>query len=208
MAPEQIEGRVAADAQSDVYALGVMLYEILTGHLPHVGANSAETFNRIISRDPLPVRSVNAAIHPDLETVCLKAIDRDRGRRYASAEPMADDLRRFLDGEPILARPVGPLGRLVRKIRRRPLLALAAVLALACAALAVEAFRPAPAPDVDLLEALRQDPGNAGLHEALGRMRLREGAKAEARRSFERAIELGPERGGRLKPLLDACGVP
>jgi eukaryotic-like serine/threonine-protein kinase len=205
MAPEQIEGRGPADAQSDVYALGVMLYEILTGHLPHVGANSAETFNRIISRDPLPVRAVNAAIHPDLETVCLKAIDRDRGRRYASAEPMADDLRRFLDGEPILARPVGPVGRLLRQARRRPALALAAALALTCAALGVEILRPEASP---LELELRHDPGNPSLHESLGLLRLRAGRKAEAAKSFERAIELAPERRARLQPRLDACRVP
>jgi hypothetical protein len=212
MAPEQIEGRRPADIQSDVYSLGVILYEILTGHLPHVGANSAETFTRILTQEPRKPRDVHPGIHPDLETVCLKAIDRDRSRRYGNADALAEDLRRFLDGEPVLARPLGPLDRLERQARRHPERVAIAGLLLVCLGLLVPLLGAGRGPrpqavelDADLVTALREHPDDAGLHEALGWARFRAGRKAEAAVEFERALQRAPERRGRLQAALDAC---
>ncbi len=128
MSPEQIQGDGAVvDGQSDVYSLGVMLYEVLSGKLPHGGENSAEIFNKIIHAEPIDIRKMNAKIHPDLETLCMKALEKDRNGRYSSAEAMADELRRHLEGEPILARPIGPLAHLWRRLRKNPAVAVAAV---------------------------------------------------------------------------------
>jgi len=117
MAPEQVRGGVI-DARTDVFALGAMLYEALTAIVPHRGATVAETFHAILTLDAVPPRQLNARVPGDLETVCLRAIEKDPAARYPSADAFADDLRRWLDGEAIQARPPSVLQRAVRLLNR------------------------------------------------------------------------------------------
>jgi serine/threonine protein kinase/Flp pilus assembly protein TadD len=128
MAPEQIRGEAqVVGPRSDVYSLGVILYEILCGRTPHVAQNSVEIFHKILSEEPPPPRLFNTRIHPDLQTICLKAIEKESTARYMTAGEFADDLRRYLDGEPIMARlqpwPILAL----RRLRKNKSAALAAI---------------------------------------------------------------------------------
>jgi WD40 repeat protein len=122
MAPEQIAGARPAPSM-DVYALGVILYELLTGRVPHCGATVEETMALAREADPVPPRRLQPGLPRDLDTVCLKALEKCPARRYATAEALADDLARWLGGLPILARRVGPAGRAARWARRRPAVA-------------------------------------------------------------------------------------
>jgi eukaryotic-like serine/threonine-protein kinase len=124
MAPEQAEGRTQeVGPRTDVYALGAILYELLTGRPPFQAGTAVETVLRLLEDEPVPPRHLNAGVARDLEAICLKCLEKEPGRRYPSAQHLARDLHRFLSGEPVSARRPGVLGRLGRWMRRRPALA-------------------------------------------------------------------------------------
>src|SRR5579871_6275045 len=137
MSPEQAQGLRSLDGRSDVYSLGATLYEALTGQTPFRGAPHM-VLQQVIDEEPRPLRQLNDRIPRDLETICLKCLQKEPAQRYAGALVLAQDLQRFLDGEPVQARPVGSMSRLARWCRRRPLVAglAAGLVTVFCAGIA------------------------------------------------------------------------
>jgi hypothetical protein len=123
MAPERFGARASPDVRSDIYALGAVLYEALTGGPPFRGASIADVVYQVLNAEPVALRTQRREVPRDLETICSKCLNKNPQHRYATARELADDLERYLNGEPIQARPVSAAERLIRWCGRNPGLA-------------------------------------------------------------------------------------
>jgi serine/threonine protein kinase/tetratricopeptide (TPR) repeat protein len=178
MPPEQAQGqREAIGPAADVYSLGAILYEMLTGRPPFRAETALATLQQVISCDPVAPGQLRPGLARDLETICLHCLRKDPGRRYASALELAEDLRRFLAGEPIRARPVGAWEKAVKWVKRRParaaLLAASAIVVLTLLGLSwwttitVQWYNRELEGALSLADRRRQD-AEANLEDALG----------------------------------------
>ncbi len=198
MAPEQAEGRSKdCDPRTDVYGLGALLYHMAAGRAPFTGDSHIAVMTQVSKDEPVSVRLLNPSIPRDLGTICAKAMAKDPSRRYQTALAMAEDVQRFLDGKPVLARPVGALGRAWRWARRhRALAAALLVTLLSLAAVAVvsvfsaqrmKATRDAEANSRRAAEALIKDMlvGMKDKLRPLNKVELLEDAASAAEKYFE-----------------------
>src|SRR5262249_10728899 len=173
MAPEQARDARNATVAADVYSLGAILYELLTGRPPFRAASYLETVLDVLERQAPTPRSTCPGLGRDLDPICLKCLDKAPGRRYVGAAALADDLERYLNGQPIQARPVGRMERFTRWCRRQPVVAALSaaivVSVLAGVALVFTQWRRAE----DSLEQARQDQERAEEQRQLADERFR-----------------------------------
>jgi WD40 repeat protein/tRNA A-37 threonylcarbamoyl transferase component Bud32 len=130
MPPEQASGEKTVGPAADTYSLGAILYSLLTGHPPFQAATNMDTLLLVLDQEPVPPRSHNPQVPVDLETICLKCLQKQPAQRYASAQALADDIGRWLSDKPILARPATWVERLAKWARRRPAVAALAILGI------------------------------------------------------------------------------
>jgi serine/threonine protein kinase/tetratricopeptide (TPR) repeat protein len=159
MSPEQITaGRIPLDHRTDVYSLGATLYEMLTLRRPFAGERRDQVLAQIVQKEPAPPRRLNRKVPPDLETICLKALEKDPDRRYQTAGAMADDLRRYVNRFAISAKRAGPLTKLRKWVRRNPALTAAGfVVVLAGSAVGFFAWRADQAERQRVADEQRRD---------------------------------------------------
>jgi WD40 repeat protein len=193
MAPEQAGGKgQAVGPGADVYALGAILYELLTGRPPFKAATPLDTVMQVVMDDPVPPTRLQPKTPRDVETICLKCLRKEPSRRYATAAELADDLGRFREGRPVLARPLGRVARVAKWARRRP--ALATLLAVSAAAVLGA---------IVLLDAARRQANERNTAEAALRGDV-EVAQVETRRQLDRVRGLlFTSQLRRIAPLIE-----
>ncbi len=220
MPPEQAGGsRGEVGPVADVYALGATLYALLTGRPPFQAASVMDTLLMVIADDPVPLRRLNASVPRDLDVICLKCLEKNPGRRYASARALADDLGRWLRHEPILARRASSVERIVRWTRRRPAAAALLFLILAAVAASIGVVLRDIRRNRDTLEVVTRERNSAQVSErqaidarneakkaekeAIG---ARNEARREATQNLRRLVRMAVDNGNRLveddNPLL------
>jgi len=214
MSPEQARGeRQLLDRRTDVYSLGATLYEVLSGQPPFAGDSMSDVLLKVMHDDPVPLRKVNPRIPEDLETVAMKCLDKEPHRRCESAKALADELQRYLEGEPVLARRTSRAYRVWRKARKHKAVATAlsvAILAvLVAGAIGAYAWRTASTrtrmaqrfgQEVERVEGVMQRAYLLPLHDIRAEMKL---VRDRMRRVEEQAREMGSAAAG---PGHDALG--
>jgi serine/threonine-protein kinase len=192
MSPEQASGRIREVGKpADIYALGAMLYEMLAGRVPLRGSSVLDTLQQVVTKEPVAPTQFDSKVPRDLETICLKCLRKDPTKRYARVDDLAEDLRRFLAGEPILARPVSLAERGWRWCKRNPRVA-----GLSAAVVGLVLFWGASASAVawkfkekNILIANALDDAKKGWGEAESNLRVAKVNEAEAKHNAEVASE-------------------
>jgi WD40 repeat protein len=216
MAPEQAEGKASeVGPLADVWAMGAILYALLTGKPPFETASAIETLSRVVCHDPTPPRRLRPEVGPDLDTICLKCLEKSPAARYASAAEVADELGRYLDGVPILARPIGRLEGCLRWARRSPALAASVVLGLVALLSLVGLVVSASYKHQLQAKNASLEAANTRLEEAAGKLAEANAGLAAARKDLDRlftqrrvASALSEWRNAemeRARRLLDDC---
>ncbi len=194
MSPEQAAGKKGLTTAADIYSLGAILYQLVAGRPPFTADTPLDVLMQVVEKDPPPLRSINRSIDADLETVCMKCLRKEPGRRYASAEALADDLERWLKGEPIQARPIGSRERLVKWAKRKP--AAAALVGVSMAAMLVLTVMVAW-----FLTVLYER--NRALQLAGGQLATERDRAIEEEGKARKAEQLAGEKGAETAQLLD-----